>query len=47
MGEPTIEKALDKALTDAAKVVKHSVDATTDEIKGLLRSRCNGLGLTG
>ena len=37
VGEPTIEKALDKALTGAAKVVKHSVDATTDEITSELR----------
>src|SRR5215831_4348335 len=32
VGEPTIEKALDEALTGAAKVVKRSVDATTDEL---------------
>ena len=32
VGEPTIEKALDQALTRADKVVKHTVDATTDEI---------------
>ncbi len=32
VGEPTIEKAFDKAVTGAAKVVKRSVDATTDEI---------------
>src|SRR6516162_11725541 len=32
VGEPTIEKALDNALTGAAKVVKHELDATTDEI---------------
>ena len=32
VGEPTIEKALDKALTNANKVVKRTVDATTDEI---------------
>ena len=37
VGEPTIEKALDKALTGAAKVVKHEVDATTDEIAGELQ----------
>ena len=37
VGEPTIEKALDNALTGAAKVVKHEVDATTDEIAGELQ----------
>ena len=37
IGEPTIEKAFDKAVTRAAKVVKHSVDATTDEIASELR----------
>ena len=37
VGEPTIEKALDKALTGADKVVKHTVDATTDEITSELQ----------
>ena len=37
VGEPTIEKALDQALTGAAKVVKHNVDATTDEITSELQ----------
>ena len=37
VGEPTIEKGLDKAFTGAAKVVKRSVDATTDEITSELR----------
>jgi len=37
VGEPTIEKGLDKALTGAAKVVKRSVDATTDEITSELQ----------
>ena len=32
VGEPTIEKALDNALANAGKVVKHTIDATTDEI---------------
>ena len=31
VGEPTIEKAVDQALTNADKVVKRTVDATTDE----------------
>ena len=37
VGEPTIEKGLDKAFTSAAKVVKRSVDATTDEITSELQ----------
>jgi len=37
IGEPTIEKAFDKAVTRAAKVVKHSVDATSDEIASELK----------
>src|SRR5512132_2216002 len=37
IGEPTIEKRLDKALTKAAKVVKRKVDATTDEITSELQ----------
>ena len=32
VGEPTIEKGLDEALTRAARVVKRRVEATTDEI---------------
>jgi uncharacterized membrane protein len=37
VGEPTIEKALDEALTNADKVVKRTVDATTDEITSELQ----------
>jgi hypothetical protein len=37
VGEPTIEKAVDKALTGANKVVKRTVDATADEIAGELQ----------
>jgi hypothetical protein len=37
VGEPTIEKGVDKALTGAAKVVKHTMDATTDEIASELQ----------
>jgi hypothetical protein len=37
VGEPTIEKALDQALTGAAKVVKRAVEATTDEITSELQ----------
>jgi len=37
IGEPTVEKGLEKAFTGAAKVVKRSVDATTDEITSELQ----------
>jgi uncharacterized membrane protein len=37
IGEPTIDKAFDKAVTHAAKVVKRSLDATADEIEGELK----------
>jgi hypothetical protein len=37
VGEPTIEKALDQTLSDADKVVKRTVDATTDEITSELQ----------
>ena len=37
VGEPTIEKGLDEALTRAAKVVKRTVQATTDEITSELQ----------
>jgi hypothetical protein len=36
-GEPAIEKALDKALAGAAKVAKHKVDATIDQITSELQ----------
>ena len=36
-GEPTTGKGLDKALTGAAKVVKHAVEATTGEITSELQ----------
>ncbi len=35
--EPTIEKAFDQAVQGAAKVVKRSLDATTDEIASELQ----------
>jgi hypothetical protein len=31
-GEPTLEKGFDKAVTNAARVVKGTLDATTDEV---------------
>lgn len=37
VGEPTIEKGIAQALKGAAKVVKRSVDATTDEISSELQ----------
>jgi hypothetical protein len=37
VGEPTIEQGVDKALTSAAKVVKRTVEATSDEITSELQ----------
>ncbi len=37
VGEPTIEKGVDKAITGAARVVKRSVDASTDQIASELQ----------
>jgi len=37
VGEPTIEQALDKVLAKSAKVVKRTVEATTDQITSELR----------
>jgi hypothetical protein len=31
-GEPTLEKAFDRAVTKADKIIKRTLDATTDEI---------------
>ena len=42
VGEPTIEKGLDKAFAGAAKVVKRTVDATTDEITSELQEALKG-----
>jgi hypothetical protein len=36
-GEPAIEKALDKALAGTAKVTKHKIDATIDQITSELQ----------
>ena len=44
VGEPTIEKALDTALTNADKVVKRTVNATTDEISSELQEALKGQG---
>jgi hypothetical protein len=37
VGEPTIEKGVDKALTHADKVAKRTMDATADEIASELQ----------
>lgn len=37
VGEPTIEKAFDEAVTRAAKIVKRSLEATEDEISSELK----------
>ena len=37
IGEPTIDKAFDKAVTHAAKVVKRSLAASADEIEDELK----------
>jgi hypothetical protein len=37
-GEPTLEKGFDKAVTRADRVVKRSMDATTDEIASELKA---------
>ena len=37
VGEPTIEKGVDQALTKASKVVKRTVEATTDQITSELQ----------
>jgi len=37
MGEPTIEKGLDKALTGAAKVAKRTFDSAADQIASELQ----------
>jgi pimeloyl-ACP methyl ester carboxylesterase len=41
VGEPTIEKGLDEALTKAAKVVKRRVEATTDEVASEMQEALN------
>jgi uncharacterized membrane protein len=42
VGEPTLDKAFDEAVTRAAKTVKHTIDSTTDqlaqELKGAVGS---------
>ena len=42
VGEPTIEEGLDNALGKAAKVVKRTVEATTDQITSELQEALKG-----
>ena len=42
VGELTIEQGLEKAFARAAKVVKHNVDATTDQITSELQEALKG-----
>ncbi len=42
VGEPTIEKGLDQALSKAAKVVKRTVEASTDQITSELQEALKG-----
>ena len=41
-GEPTLEKGFDRAVTNAAKVVKRSFDANTDEVASELQEALKG-----
>ena len=47
VGEPIIEQGLDKAPTKAAKVVKRTVEATTDQITSELQEalKCPALSM--
>jgi molybdenum cofactor biosynthesis enzyme MoaA len=38
VGEPTVDKAFDKAVTRAAKTVKQNVDMTTDQLAQELKN---------
>jgi hypothetical protein len=42
VGEPTIEQAFDKAVTRAQKTLKHTVDATADEIADDMKQAAQG-----
>ncbi len=42
IGQPTLEKGFDKAVTRASKVVKETVDATTDEIAKEMKEAAHG-----
>jgi hypothetical protein len=47
IGEPTIEKAFGQAVQGAAKVVKRSLNATTDEIASELQEALKSQSLHG
>jgi hypothetical protein len=42
VGQPTLEKGFDKAVTRATKVLKHTVDATADEIAAEMKEAAQG-----
>ena len=42
MGEPTLDKAFDKAVTRAAKILKSVVDETTDELAWDMKQAVQG-----
>jgi hypothetical protein len=42
IGEPTLEKGFEKAITRASKVVKHEMDADTDELADELTDAFKG-----
>jgi hypothetical protein len=42
VGQPTLEKGFDKAVTRASKVVKRTMDATADEIAQELKEAAQG-----
>jgi len=44
VGEPTLEKGFDKAVTRAAKIVKRSFDASTDELANELQEALKSEG---
>ena len=42
VGQPTLEKGFDKAVTRATKVLKHTMDATADEIAEEMKEAAKG-----
>ena len=44
VGEPTLEKGFDKAVTRAATIVKRSLDASTDELANELQEALKSQG---
>jgi hypothetical protein len=42
IGQPTLEKGFDQAVTRASKVIKHTLDATTDEIAQEMKEAAQG-----